>query len=60
MSDSEALNRIFIGRLLPERKGQRCRVVNTWRGRGPHNVRIEFADGHTTVCPVRCIRKANA
>ena len=47
----------FVGALLPTRQGQPCRLVNTWRGRGPHNVRVEFADGHRVVCPVRCTRK---
>jgi len=50
-------DRIFVGRLLPERKGQRCRILNTWRGKGPHNVRVEFEDGWQMVTPLRCTRK---
>jgi len=32
-------------------------VMTTWRGRGPHNVRIRFEDGTGAVCPLRCLRK---
>lgn len=50
-------DRIFVGRLLPERKGQRCRIVTTWRKKGPHNVRVEFEDGWQMITPLRCTRK---
>ena len=51
-------NRIYVGRAMEQRRGEPCRMINTWRGGGPHNVQIEFADGVRAVCPVRCIRKA--
>ena len=56
-----ALDRTYVGDRLsrPEllRKGRPCRVLCTWRRRGPHNVLVEFADGSRTICPVRGIRK---
>ncbi len=48
----------YIGRMNPERKGQSCRLINTWRRRAPHNVCVEFADGYQMVCPMRTLRKA--
>ena len=50
-------DRIYVGRVRPDWKGRRCRVTQTWRGKGKHNVRIEFEDGSTATCPIRCIRK---
>jgi len=49
--------RVYVGRARPEWRGRRCQVVVTWRGRGPHNVRIRFMDGTGAVCPLRCLRK---
>lgn len=53
-----AFNRIYVGRTgRDDLRGRLCRVVATWRGRGPHNVAIEFENGERVICPVRCIRK---
>lgn len=55
MSD---FNRRYVGRMgRPELKGKLCRVIQTWRGKGVHNVRLEFENGERVTCPVRCIRK---
>lgn len=35
-----------VRKFLPERYGQRCRVVACGRGPGPRNVLVEFEDGH--------------
>ena len=47
----------YIGRFKPERRGQQCRLLNTWRGKGPHNVQVEFSDGYRMICPIRCLRR---
>jgi len=44
-------------RTRPEWYGRQCEVVNTWRGRSLHNVKIRFADGETAAVPVRCLRR---
>lgn len=51
--------RRYVGDRLsrPELRGRLCRVINTWRGRGPHNIQVEFPDGTRVACPVRCIRR---
>ena len=51
------MTHIYIGRLNPALCGQPCRLLNTWRGHGPHNVLVEFASGQTVVCPMRCLRR---
>ncbi len=48
---------VYIGRMLSERKGQPCKLLNTWRRNAPHNVLIEFEGGFKVVCPMRCLRK---
>ena len=48
---------IYIGRMMLERKGQQCRLLNTWRRRAPHNVLVEFGDGFRVVVPMRTLRK---
>ncbi len=50
---------IFVGRINPERKGQRCILEQTWRGRHTkHNVRVRFIDdGWPMICPMRCLRR---
>ena len=50
-------DRVYVGKGRPQWRGLRCRIVKTWRGRGPRNVMIEFADGALAVCPARCLRK---
>lgn len=51
-------NRIYIGRAgRPELRGKLCKVLETWKRHGKHNVWIEFEDGEQVICPVRCIRK---
>lgn len=51
-------DRVYVGRMgRADLVGRRCRIVNTWRRRSPHNVRIEFEDGERVVCPLRCVRK---
>jgi len=52
-------DRVYVGRLWPEMKNRHCRIINTWRGVGPHNVRIEFEGGEQAICPIRCLRKAS-
>ncbi len=59
-STSQSCDRIYVGKARPQWKGLRCRILKTWRGRGPHNVMIEFADGALAVCPVRCLRKVKS
>ncbi len=44
----------------PDHKAKIGRLLQTWRGKGPHNVRIEFEDGTQTICPMRCLRKIKA
>lgn len=46
--------------VLPERKGQRCRVLCAGRGPGPRNVLVEFEDGHRAVTLRWAVRKARA
>jgi len=54
-------DRIFVGRLRPEWKGRKCRITQTWRGRhAKHSVRIEFEDGGTAICPIRCTKRIAA
>jgi len=48
----------YIGNANAERKGQPCRLVNTWRRKGPHNVMVMFADGYEMITAMRCLRKA--
>lgn len=56
---SKPYNRVYVGRAgRAELKGKPCRVLTTWRGKGKHNVRVEFEDGERVICPIRCIRKA--
>ncbi len=60
----------YVGRLhdriaealhLPERlHGKLCKLLNTWRRHGPHNVLIEFEDGVQVVCSMRCLRKLSS
>ena len=51
-------DRTYVGRAgRPELRGKRCRVLTTWRGKGKHNVRIDFENGERVICPIRCIRK---
>ncbi len=40
--------------------GLLCRVVTTWRRKGPRNVLIEFEDRQRVICPIRTIRKVTA
>ena len=47
----------YVGKVSPERKGQACRLLQTWRGKAKHNVLVEFKDGKQVVCPMRCLRK---
>jgi len=55
----EIYDRKYVGHLgRPSLRGKLCRILNTWRGRGLHNVKIEFTDGEITVCPMRCLRRA--
>jgi len=49
--------RKYVGRAHPDLKGKMCRIINTWRGKAPHNVTVEFEDGFRVVCPMRCLRK---
>ena len=49
--------RRYVGKTMPHWHGRLCRIVQTWRGRGPHNVWIQFEDGIETICPIRCTRK---
>ena len=44
--------------VLPERKGEPCKVVCRGRGPGPRNVLVEFADGYRTVTARFAIRRA--
>lgn len=48
----------FIRKSLPERKGQRCRVVTRGRGPGPRNILVEFADGYRVVTHRYAVRHA--
>ena len=51
----------YRGRLgRPELRGQRCRILQTWRRQGKHNVKIELEGGEVTTCPIRCLRKENS
>ena len=51
-------DRRYVGRAgRSELKGKLCRVIQTWRGKGKHNVVIEFESGERVTCPIRCIRK---
>ena len=47
----------FVGRFRPDLRDQECRIINTWRRKGKHNVRIEFDDGLQLVTPMRCLRR---
>ncbi len=47
------MKHVYVGRMRPERKGQPCLLVTTWRGKGKHNVLIRFADGVEFVTPMR-------
>ena len=47
------MTHVYTGRMRPERKGQPCELVTTWRRNGPHNVLIRFADGVQFVTPLR-------
>ncbi len=47
------MKHIYTGRMRPDRKGQPCLLVTTWRRRGPHNVLIRFEDGFEMVTPMR-------
>lgn len=38
-------------------RGEPVLVLLGWRGRGPHNVLIEYADGRRTVIPFRGLRR---
>jgi len=54
---------IFVGHLRPDWHGRDCRVTVGLKGkrRGMvRNVRVEFFDGDTTVCPMRCLRRIKA
>lgn len=60
MNGPKTFDRAYVGRVgRAELKGQPCRVLTTWRGKGKHNVRIEFENGERVICPVRCLRKQN-
>ena len=50
--------RVYVGKANPQLKGNRCRILQTWRGKGPHNVLVEFCWGEKIMCPMRCLRKA--
>ena len=50
-------DRVYRGRMNPALRGKLCRVTQTWRGKAPHNVEVEFADGTRTICPLRCLRR---
>ena len=50
-------DRTYIGRANPALKGCKCRIINTWRRQGPHNVLIEFEGGRREIVPMRSIRK---
>jgi len=48
----------YTGRMRPERQGQPCTLLTTWRRKAPHNVLIEFEDGFKMVTPMRgCVRR---
>ena len=51
------MTHIYVGRTMPAWHGRECRIVTTWRGKGRHNVEVEFAGGSRTVTPIRCLRK---
>lgn len=52
-------NRIYIGKANPERKGKRCRIVHTWKGKyAIRNVGVEFEDGYNMTTHIRCVRKS--
>ena len=50
-------DRVYVGRANEALRGRACCIINTWRGRAPHNVRVEFEDGTRTICPMRCLRR---
>ena len=43
--------------VLPERKGQRCRVLARGNGRGPRNILVEFEDGFRVVTTRFAVRR---
>ncbi len=42
---------------LPDRTGQRCRVVARGAGPGPRNILVEFADGYRVVTHRYAVRR---
>lgn len=50
--------RVYVGKARPAWHGRHCRILATWRGRAPHNVRIEFLNGRRAVVPMRCLRRS--
>ncbi len=52
------MKHVYVGRMRPDRKGQPCELLTTWRRKAPHNVAIRFADGFTMVTPMRgCVQR---
>ena len=53
----------YVGRPRPDWHGRDCRVTLGLKGRRRgtvRNVEVEFFNGDTAVCPMRCLRKLKA
>lgn len=56
-NDFHATHR-YVGRIRPDWHGRPCQFIHGWRGQhAVHNVKVVFADGDITVCPLRCLRR---
>ncbi len=50
---ADETNYTYVGKVNPKYKGQPCKLICTWRGKGKHNVSVEFEDGYRMVVPMR-------